>query len=307
MRLQLTRVTPIAEGVKEFEFRDPDGNLLPSFEPGAHLSLRMGPSLSRCYSLTSDPADRTSYRIAVLHHEGGQGSTFLHEHLKPGHGIETEEPINGFPLADADHFILIAGAIGITPILSHARQLARNSASFELHYAARTAARLAFESDLRELCAEHCHFYLSEAGQRLDLRALLAKTRSDTRVYICGPSGLLEAVRTIAAEQGWPREQIHFESFGAVWTSLDEPVHLELTLSGLSLDVPVGQTLLEAMEEAGVWVPFDCRRGECHMCMTQVVEGEPLHRDHCLTPEERNSSMTPCVSWARGGRLVLEI
>jgi vanillate O-demethylase ferredoxin subunit len=87
----------------------------------------------------------------------------------------------------------------------------------------------------------------------------------------------------------------------------DEPLTLDLSLSGLTLDVAVGKTLLDAMEEVGVWVPSDCRRGECHMCMTQVVGGEPIPRDHCLTPAERATTMTPCISWARGGRLTLEL
>jgi Na+-transporting NADH:ubiquinone oxidoreductase subunit NqrF len=111
----------------------------------------------------------------------------------------------------------------------------------------------------------------------MDVEGILKASPAESHIYVCGPPGLVDSVRETAVGLGLTPDQIHFESFGALWIATDEPVHLELTLSGLTLDVPIGQTLLETIEAAGVWVPYDCRRGECHMCMTQVVDGQPVH------------------------------
>lgn len=303
MRLQVTRIEIIAEEIKAFELRYPASRPLPTFEPGAHIRLHVARGLSRRYSLISDPADSSHYLIAVLHRPGGQVSSYLHHQVTPGDMVDVDEPNNGFPLAEASHSILIAGGIGITPILSHVRALAARGSSFELHYAARSRSRLPFKDALEE----RARFYISGEGQKMNIGEIFSAAPPGSHVYVCGPKGLLDAVRETATAQGWSADRVHFESFGAEWKITDEPLTLELSLSGLTLDVPVGKTLLEAIEEAGVWVPSDCRRGECHMCMTQIVAGEPIHRDHCLTPAERATAMTPCISWAGGRRLVLEL
>jgi ferredoxin-NADP reductase len=188
----------------------------------------------------------------------------------------------------------------VTPILSHARELARRGKSFEVHYAAHSRERMAFRDAVEGYSRSRAFYYISSEGRRMDVAAILQSSPTESHIYVCGPPGLVDSVRETAAGLGLMPDQLHFESFGALWRATDESVHLELTLSGLTLDVPVGQTLLEAIETAGVWVPYDCRRGECQMCMTQVVEGQPVHRDHCLSQAERETSMTPCVSWARG-------
>lgn len=220
--------------------------------------------------------------------------------------LEVEAPRTGFALADARHSILIAGGIGVTPILSHARALARRGASFEVHYAAHTRERMAFRDAVVGYSCGRAFCYISSENRRMDIASILKSSPTESHIYVCGPPGLVDSVRETAAGLGLKPDQIHVERFGASWIATDESVHLELTLSGLTLDVPVGQTLLEAMEAAGVWVPYDCRRGECHICMTQVVDGQPVHRDHCLSQAERETTMTPCVSWARGS-LVLEL
>lgn len=300
MKLVITRIDSIAEGVKAFDLRDPAGAALPAFTPGAHIELQVAAGLNRRYSLTSDPADLSHYTIAVLHHRGGRGSSLLHDTFKAGDMLEAEAPRTEFPLAEAPHSVLIAGGIGVTPILSHTRELARRGASFEVHYTAHSRQRMALRKELEDLCAGRAACYISSEGGRMNVAAILRASPPGSHIYVCGPQGLVESVRNLAPAFGRTPDQIHFENFGASWTVGDEPVRLELTLSGLNLEVPVGQTLLEAMEAAGVWVPYDCRRGECHMCMTQVAAGQPIHRDHCLSPAERETSMTPCVSWARG-------
>ncbi len=306
MKLTVTRIEQIAQGIKAFELRDIAGGTLPAFDSGAHIELHLSPGLVRRYSLTSDPGDLSHYTIAVLHHPDGRGSSLLHERFKAGDTIEAEAPRAGFALADAPHSVLIAGGIGVTPILSHARELARRGESFEVHYAAHGRERMAFRDAVEGYSRGRAFYYISSESRRMDVAAILKSSPTESHIYVCGPAGLVDSVRETAAGLGLMPDQIHFESFGALWSATDESVHLELTLSGLTLDVPVGQTLLEAIEAAGVWVPYDCRRGECHMCMTQVVAGQPVHRDHCLSQEERETSMTPCVSWARG-LLVLEL
>jgi ferredoxin-NADP reductase len=251
VKLQVEKITELGEGIKSFEFRDPSGGNLPAFESGAHICLQMAPELSRHYSLMSDPHDLLHYQIAVLHHPEGAGSSRLHLQVREGDVIEADEPVSGFPLTgDGDH-ILIAGGIGITPILSHARELARRGASFELHYAVRKQSRIVFREELTRLAAPRLFLYVSEYGQRLDVSKLLAGPRSGVHIYACGPAALIEAVLETGTNQGWPREQIHVEAFGPEWRPTDEPVHLGLSLSGLQIDVPVGQTLLEAMELLG--------------------------------------------------------
>jgi ferredoxin-NADP reductase len=307
MKLRVEKIIELGEGIKAFEFRRSDRQDLPAFESGAHIRLQLTPEWSRRYSLTSDSHDLTHYTIAVLHHPEGVGSSYLHLHVREGDVIEAEGPFCAFPLIEGRHHILIAGGIGITPILSHVRELARRGASFELHYAVRSRQRMVFPEELSDLAGSLLSVYASTEGQRLDISRLLATYREDVQIYACGPDVLLRDVLVTGSSRGWRREQIHIEAFGPEWQPTDEGVRLELSLSGLTIDVPVGHTLLEAMESAGVWVPSDCRRGECHMCMTRVVEGDPIHRDHCLSSEERETSLTPCVSWGRGGRLVLEI
>lgn len=306
MKLTISCIDQIAGDIRALELRDPAGAALPAFDSGAHIELHLSAGLTRRYSLTSDPADLSHYAIAVLHHPGGRGSSLLHERFKAGDTIEAEAPRTEFALAGARHSVLIAGGIGVTPILSHARELARRGASFEVHYAAHSRERMVFRDAVDGYSGGRAFYYISSEGGRMDVAATLKSSPTESHIYVCGPPGLVESVRETAAGLGMKPDQIHFESFGALWTAADESVHLELTLSGLFLDVPAGQTLLEAMEEAGVWVPYDCRRGECHMCMTQVVEGQPVHRDHCLSQAERETSMTPCVSWARGS-LILEL
>jgi vanillate O-demethylase ferredoxin subunit len=144
-------------------------------------------------------------------------------------------------------------------------------------------------------------------GQRLDLKQLLDTPRPGVHVYICGPRRMIGALRDVAAEQGWPDEQIRFESFGARSLSGDRPVEVQLERSGRSLTVPAETSILDALLDAGVAVPHDCKRGECSLCMTRVLDGEPEHRDLCLSAEEKADAMCVCVSRARGENLRLDL
>jgi len=315
LQLSVTRVGQEADRIKSFRLATADLSELPVFSPGAHLPVSIdlsdGKSLQRHYSILSSPNDRSHYEIAVLlEPEGGGGSRYMHEQIKENDIINVETPRNDFPLAsDATHSILIAGGIGITPILSMLRSLKNEQASLEMHYAARSTSQLAFRDEVEALSDRRTRFYLSKGptAARLNLDELLSTPRPGTHVYVCGPVRMIEAVRDQATRHGWSPDQIHFESFGARATADDREVTVRLAQSGQTLSVPPSQTILDALHEANINVPYDCKRGECGMCMTGVLDGQPDHRDVCLTSDERQGSMCVCVSRAKGGKLVLDL
>jgi vanillate O-demethylase ferredoxin subunit len=208
----------------------------------------------------------------------------------------------------ARHSILIAGGIGITPILSMLRRQLRDRGSFELHYSAQRWSDLVFREDIEALAGERANFYATREsdGTRIPLDDVLAVPRADTHVYVCGPRRLIVSVRDAARANGWNEEQIHFESFGAAPCSDDRAITVELARSGRSIDVPADRTILDSLLDAGVDVPHECKRGECGLCATAFVEGEPDHRDLCLTPAERQQSLCVCVSRAKSSTLVLD-
>lgn len=315
MKLRVSRVREESERVRSFELRALKGETLPSFTAGAHLRLTLpingGVPAERNYSIVSDPADGERYEIAVLlEPEGRGGSRYMHEAVAEGDVLEVSPPLNDFRLVEgAERSILIAGGIGITPILAMLRMLVASGADTEVHYAAAAPERLAYRSAVFELAGDRAHCYTggrsSETG--MDLRQVLAHPRPGTHVYACGPRRMIEAVREIASEVGWSPDQVHFESFANGARPGDAPIRVELARSGMTVDVAADTSILDAMLEAGVWASYECRRGECGSCTTTVLEGEPDHRDVCLSPADRTRFMCPCVSRAKGEHLVLDL
>jgi vanillate O-demethylase ferredoxin subunit len=274
------------------------------------VRLADGAWAERHYSLVSDPADRGAYEIGVLLEPGGSvGSRFLHEQITQGDRIETGLPRNAFPLvAGAQHSILIAGGIGITPILAMLRRLVCEDRSFELHYSERRASHLAFRAAIEAFAANRAWFCASReaGGSRIDVDAVLRSPRPGTHVYVCGPRRLIEDVRETATHGGWDAGQIHFESFGSKPSPGETRIRVHLARSGRSFDVPPGQSILDTLLDAGIAVPHDCKRGECSLCATRVLKGEPEHRDLCLSSDERRQSMCICVSRAKSDELTLD-
>ena len=315
MKLKVSRITTEAERIKSFELRADDGEQLPSFTPGSHLviqvQLQSGQSEGRRYSILSDVEDRTRYEIAVLREEPGRGgSHYMHEAVVEGDLMEVSAPRNDFPMGShASHSILIAGGIGITPILPMLGRLISEGASFEVHYAARSRETMAYADEVERLAGDRATLYFGgRAGDTpLDIPALLPEPIDGGHIYVCGPVDLILAVRDTALEKGWPPAQIHFESFGGGAKTDDRPVQVELARSQMSLEVSASQSILDALLEAGVWATYDCKRGECGMCMTPVLQGEPDHRDVFLTDSDRESFMCTCVSRAISDGLVLDL
>lgn len=307
MQLRVAQVSALTANVRMIRLEAVDGTPLPSFTPGSHLTLdfQVGDqAMQRKYSLISDPDGGAYYEIAVKRHPKGRaGSIFLHDTLPLGATLEASAPISEFGLAtDGRHHVLIAGGIGITPMLSIVSQLRRSNASYELHYSARSREAMVLQDRVLDRGRERVALYFtqSESYRRMDVDQLIAEhaDHDDTHFYVCGPAALIDRVRLAAQARGVQKRRVHFESFGPAWTRSDGTVKLSLSESGIDLEVPAGTNLLDAMEAAGAWLPSDCRRGECGACIASYTSGSPIHRDHCLSEEQRAHSLCPCVSWA---------
>ncbi|MGV8831209.1 MAG: Rieske 2Fe-2S domain-containing protein [Devosia sp.] len=302
-----------ADGVIGFELADRDGRHLPTFQPGAHIDVHLPNGLIRQYSITNGPGDLLSYAIGVKQESASSGgSKVLVETVREGDILTISEPRNNFPLRrDATRTVLIAGGIGITPLLSMARFLDKSSLPYELHYFTRAGDQIAFRSALDAL---HGKVLLHTGLPRPEIASTIATALGEwsfaQHVYVCGPTTMLETVRTTAAAQRWPDEAIHFEYF-----KNDKPIDdsssfdIELARSAMTLHVPAGRTILEVMREAGLSVPSSCEQGACGTCLTTVLEGEIDHQDVYLNDSEKasNSAMMTCVSRATSARLVLDI
>ncbi|MRW84896.1 2Fe-2S iron-sulfur cluster binding domain-containing protein [Pseudoduganella sp. FT26W] len=317
MRFKIARIIDHGAAVKEFHLRREDGVPLPAWQPGAHVLLRFaaadGRQFEKHYSLVGDAAPADTYRIAVQREaQGHGGSRCLHDEFGPGSAVELSGPFNSFPLhatpPSAARVLLIAGGIGITPMVSMAHALSAAGAPFALHYLAHSRDRLVLLDELHAIARAAVTPHVSQETGRADLAALLGPYNAGDSCYACGPVALLQALAATAAQLGWPAGALHVESFGARADGEDAPLQVELSLSQMTIDVPPGTTILDALIAADVFVSYDCKRGECGNCYTPVLEGQPLHRDVCLTPAMRATGMCTCVSWAAApGRLVLEI
>jgi ferredoxin-NADP reductase len=312
MRLKVEAVNQVAQDTKEFVLVHPDGEHLPDFVAGAHIELILptgGKNLLRRYSLTSPTTDLSSYSIAVLNLEQSRGgSKYLNEEVKAGDEFEVSAPFQAFHLdSKAPKHIIIAGGIGITPFVPMVDVLSEAGQPFEVHYAARNQSRFAYKDRLAKVAGEQVIFYSEEDGQMLDLAGLFAKKCASDHFYVCGPRGLIEAVKAKAEEYNYPQSQVHYESFGAAAKDTDKPIKVKLLLSGMEIIAEPGQTILDTMIEHGVWASYECRRGECASCVVEVVSGEPDHRDVCLTEDIRKNHICTCISWANSDELELNL
>lgn len=301
--------------IKMFRLASEDGGILPAFEPGAHLPVEISfagvTKIERYYSLISSSHDKRFYEIAVQREDYGRGgSKFIHDNSQIGTLIKAKLPRNEFPLSPIDkHTVLIAGGIGITPILSMLKTLVDKKSSFEIHYTAKTEEDLAFKQDIIELAGDKAHFYISSGAnaRRLDMNLLMQNIRYDSHIFLCGPVRLIKAARDIGQELGINPAQIHFESFGSSPKDSDSEIQVTLKKSATVVNVKQSQTILEALIEKNISVPFDCKRGECGMCSTGVIDGKVDHRDVYLNKQERQNQMCVCVSRAVGKRLTLDL
>ena len=291
---------------------DPRGRELPALSAGAHIDLIVGDYV-RKYSLCGDAEDRNRWQVAILREEDGRGgSRHIHETLAVGSKVSVTGPHNHFHLGDAeDRHVLIAGGIGITPILAMADRLKATGKPYELHYAGRRLTDMPLLTRVKRDHAENLTLYCGDEGRRMDLAQITIGCNPARPVYACGPERLLAELEGLAA--GWPDQSLHFEHFNAADTFLDpENEHafeVELKDSGLTLSVSPEQTLHEALINAGIDITCDCKEGLCGSCEATVVEGEIDHRDRVLTQTERaaGTRMMTCCSRAKGTKISLAL
>lgn len=298
-----------ADGVVGLTLCPATGRALPEWTPGAHVDLLLDCGLTRQYSLCGDPGDRTAFRVSVLRERASRGgSTYIHDRLEVGTVARVRGPRNNFPLVPAPRYLFVAGGIGITPILPMIAEAEAAGADWRLLYGGRTRASMAFREHLASYGGRVAIRPQDETGL-LDLPAFLGQPRPGTLVYCCGPEPLLAAAEGYCA--AWPPGTLRVERFRATEEpgGADTAFEVVLARSGLSLQVPPGTSVLETIEAAGVSVLSSCREGTCGTCETDVLAGEPDHRDVLLTPEERaaGDTMMICVSRSRGPRLVLDL
>ncbi|MEU5988025.1 PDR/VanB family oxidoreductase [Spirillospora sp. NPDC047418] len=290
----------LADGVVGLTLRAADGGELPAWRPGAHIDVLLGDGLVRQYSLCGDPGDSRTWRIGVL--KEGPGSTVVHERVRPGDRLTVRGPRNNFALDDAPRYVFLAGGIGITPILPMVAAAEAAGAEWRLHYGGRRRSAMAFVDELSSY-GERVEVRPQDESGLLDLDGILGDVAPDALVYCCGPEPMLAAAEERCAA-------LRTERFSPKpVTGPEEAFEVELSLSGRTLRVEPGHSILETVEKAGVSVLSSCREGTCGTCETPVLEGEPDHRDSVLTEAERADGgfMMICVSRACGPRLVLEL
>ncbi|KAA1394288.1 PDR/VanB family oxidoreductase [Aeromicrobium ginsengisoli] len=303
--------TEAADGVLTIELGSTDGTDLPAWSPGAHIDLDLAPDLTRQYSLCGDPDNRARWRIGVLREPSSRGgSSHVHDRLFPGTDVTARGPRNHFALEPSDHYVFIAGGIGITPILPMVREAQRRGATWELHYGGRSRSSMAFRDELEMLGGGEVELHPQDERGLLDLQGILGTPRADALVYCCGPEPLLYAVE--AATAAWPSGALHVERFAP--KGFNEPAsadafEVELAESGLTITVTPDQSILEAVRASGVEAWSSCEEGTCGTCETVVLAGEPDHRDSVLSPDEQasNETMMICVSRAACPKLTLEL
>ncbi|WP_269506982.1 PDR/VanB family oxidoreductase [Burkholderia sp. IMCC1007] len=303
-----------ARNIYSFELIALDGGELPSFSAGAHIDVHLPTGLVRQYSLCNNPAESHRYQIAVLRDANSRGGSVGMHALEVGQIVDISEPRNHFPLADdAPHSLLLAGGIGITPLLSMAEYLSSQDKSFELHYCTRSDDCTAFVARLRSAsfaASVHLH-YDDSPSRKLDLMALLERGRPSAHLYVCGPAGFMDWALDSARTAGWPEERLHREYFAATPknTSGDGSFDVEIASTGQVIRIAADQTVIAALSVHGISVPTSCEQGVCGACLTRILDGIPEHRDMFLTAEERAQAnqFTPCCSRSRSPKLVLDL
>lgn len=316
MKLVVARLTHEAQDVLGLELRSKDGGTLPPFTAGAHIDLHLPGSICRQYSLSNCSSERDRYVIGVgLAAASRGGSAYVHQRLAVGDELEVSEPraLFGIDTTATEH-VFIAGGIGITPILSMVRWCIANDRPWKLLYCVRTRSRAAYGWTL----AAHgsrvvLHVDQESGGTPPDLRGFIGETGAGTHVYCCGPEGLMNAVGDAAASVGLAPSATHFERFAppenAAPATPAGGFEVLLHRSGKIITVAPDQSMLEALEACGESLPFSCREGMCRSCELPLLEGEADHRDYVLSDEEREAHqcILPCVSRARGERIVVDL
>ena len=302
--------------IRSFRLIAAGGGDLPPFTAGAHIDVRLGESLVRQYSLAGDPQDRSSYRIAVLREEAGRGGSVAMHALRAGDTLAISAPRNNFSLAgpEAGFHLMIAGGIGVTPMLAMICELERRGADWQLHYCTRTRELTAFRDELEPLVCSGkvaIHHDGGDPANGLDVAALLADYQPTHHVYVCGPKGMMTAAQ--AAVGAWPPHCVHSEHFTAKDLSEAEaawdlqPFQIRVRKTGRLIDVPANRSIVSMLRAAGHAIETSCEEGYCGTCITRYTGGEPVHRDSVLSDAERRGYVMICRARCRSAVLELDL
>lgn len=309
---RIAAVEQLTDRITAFEIKAATGGTLPSYTPGAHVEFTLPQGDTRAYSLIDfTPAENQplTYRIAVQREDDGKGGSKQMHSLGAGDEIAFAPPKNDFPLDTSAPAVLLAGGIGITPLISMATALKAAGQSYKLHFSGRSASAMAYSDMLGALCGDALLLYTDDSDMPLNLDRVI-NTLGDAHLYICGPRGMIDATLAKADAMGIPKSQIHVELFETAATqSNDDSFEVEVASTGAVYTVAAGQSIIEALEDGGVDVMYDCQRGDCGICQCDVISGTPDHRDVVLSEDEKASGkvMQICVSRSKSPRLVLDI
>ncbi|KWX69074.1 PDR/VanB family oxidoreductase [Mycobacterium sp. NAZ190054] len=308
LKLVVTALDDSIPGIRSVTLSDPAGGELPGFVPGSHLAIEVGEKFN-AYSLTGSGVAPRHYTISVLRVVDGTGSAYVHDRFGVGDTINARLPRSAFPpVARARRHLLIAGGIGVTPIVSHLRAARAWGRETQVLYTFRDgyAAHL---DDIRELAPDAELISGGPGVFMVRLRQVLTQQPLGTHLYVCGPGPMIDAVVAAAGDAGWPASRVHLERFAMDAPAPGDPFTVTLTKTGTKLEVPSGTSLLEALDDAGVSVPNLCRQGVCGECRIPVESGTPLHRDMFLSDDEKRTgaTMMACVSRCSGSELAVAL
>jgi vanillate O-demethylase ferredoxin subunit len=303
--------------IRSIQLARRNGEPLPSWEAGAHVKVRLPSGGERSYSLIDASGDASamtrprSFRLGVrLEEASGGGSQFMHA-LKSGDVVSVSAPANNFALQhSAGCVMLLAGGIGVTPIISIATTLVAGGRDFRFIYAGRSKDQLAFLSEIEALVGPRLTIHTDDTAGIFDVKGWLSSLSHGESVYLCGPKPLLDATIALTQELGWDRDRLRFEIFTAAEPRAgDQGFEVILNNSGKSFSIPPGKTILDVLIEAGEDPLHDCKRGDCGICQVAVIEGIPDHRDYILTDAEKASGklMQICVSRSKSPRLAIDL
>lgn len=317
MQLLVRSIALEAKGINAYELVDPAGAALPPFTAGSHIDVKLAGNFIRQYSLCNDPRERHRYVIGVLNVVGGRGgSKAMHESVRVGDLLNTSAPRNNFSLAqDASRHVLLAGGIGVTPMMAMVETLSARGADFSLLYCSRSPELTAFRDRLKPHAkAGRVVFHHDEGdpARGLDVVAALREHEPGTHLYCCGPGGLMKAVK--AATAHWPAGTVHFEFFSAPTAAAaplrqaDRPdiFQVRLASNGAVYTVPPDRSIVEVLRENGVECETSCEAGICGTCRTRYLEGSPEHRDFLLSDEEHEEFVLICCARSQSDMLVLD-
>ena len=308
-------ITDMAEDIRAFELVDSKGRDLAAVAAGAHIDVHIDNGFVRQYSLCNNPQERHRYEIAVLNEPDGRGgSQALYEKVSEGDTLTVSEPRNHFCLIDgADQYLLLAGGIGVTPIMAMMETLESVEADYEFHYCTRAPSKTAFLDRLTPLVEQgkvFIHHDGGNPGQGLDIESVLINPVAGTHLYYCGPIGFMSAVAAAAGD--WPKGTVHFEYFTSPEENRDEtlenePFQVKIASTGDIFDIPADRTIIEVLRGSGLTIDTSCEDGYCATCITRYLEGKPEHRDGVLDDEDRANFVLICCARSRTPLLVLDL